>query len=135
VKELQFLALKSPVSDYLSKLIADRDRQDLDIWRKQGYIHIKDPKGNALKLNYSFFQDAGRVRGYDVASQIKAPTLIVHGDVDESVPIQQSQRLVELLEDGRLEIITGADHQYSRSDDFEQMLSLISNFVVRQAKS
>lgn len=128
---LRCLALKSPVSDYLSKLIMQKNSQDMDIWRQQGFIHIADVEGRNLRLNYTFFEDAAKLKGFDVASEIAVPTLIVHGDSDESVAAADSQKLASMLSDCRLEIIKGADHRYSRPEDFEKMLGLISEFIIQ----
>ena len=42
---------------------------------------------------------------YDTADQIAAPTFIIHGDQDESVPYQDSVKLSTLIPDCRLEIM------------------------------
>ena len=74
------------------------------------------------------------MRGYDAATEILFPTLIVHGEADETVPVAQSQKLVSLLRQGRLIVIPGADHRYSRSRDFEKMVGLISGFLSHNLK-
>jgi hypothetical protein len=38
-----------------------------------------------------------------------------------------------MLPDCRLEIIEGADHRYSRPEDFEKMLGMISAFVLEHS--
>lgn len=123
------LALKSPVSDYMGLLIA-RD-QDLDIktWKEKGFVAVKSAEDQSLKLNYSFFEDAQKVDGYQFAKNIKVPTLLVHGSSDETVPLEQSRKAANLIPDGRLEIIEGADHVYSNPRHFEKMLDLISCFI------
>jgi dipeptidyl aminopeptidase/acylaminoacyl peptidase len=129
--DLACLALKSPVSDYLARLIADRDGQSLESWRSRGSIALTDDEGSALRLNYSFYEDAEAARGYDVAPRISAPALIVHGAADETVPVNQSRRMASVLPRGRLVIVPGADHRYSREKDFEIMLERISGFLIR----
>lgn len=126
------LSLKSPVSDYMGRLVLSQDCGDPESWRKQGFLTFMHPEGKEIRLNYNFYADAERTCAYDVARDIRIPTLIVHGDADASVPIAQSHRLAGLLPDGRLEIIPGADHRFSRDEDFERMLALISEFIVRR---
>lgn len=132
---LKCLALKSPVSDYLSKLLVEKNRPNMENWKQQGFTHIKDSEGGNIRLNYAFFEDATKMSGFDVASEIAVPTLIVHGDCDESVALEDSQKLASMLSDCRLEIIIGADHRYSRPEDFEKMLSLISGFIIIHASN
>jgi pimeloyl-ACP methyl ester carboxylesterase len=124
------LALKSPVSDYLALLIARNHGQDIDAWRQAGYILVETPDEKKERLNYSFLADAEKTRGYAFAANIKAPTLIVHGDRDEIVPLAQSLKIAELIPDCRLEVIRGADHVYSDPEHFEIMLKLISDFII-----
>jgi len=126
------LSLKSPVSDYMSRLILSQDRCDRDSWRRRGFLTFMHFEGKEIRLNYTFYTDAERNCAYDVARDIRVPTLIVHGDADASVPVAQSRRLSDLLPDGRLEIIPDADHRYSRDEDFERMLILISEFIIRR---
>lgn len=129
-EDLFVLALKSPVSDYLGLLIARDHDVDIQAWRQNGHIPVESSDGKHLNLNYSFYEDAERMRGYAVAPRIKAPTLIVHGDQDETVPLEQSRKLDACIPDCRLEIIEGADHVYSDPAHFERMLGLISDFII-----
>ncbi len=128
--DLFVLALKSPVSDYLGLLIARDHDIDVEAWRQEGYITVEGADGKNLRLNYSFFVDAERIQGYALAENIKVPTLIVHGDQDETVSLAQSQKAADLIPNCRLEVIKGADHTYSNPQHFECMLDLISDFVV-----
>jgi len=128
--DLFVLALKSPVSDYVGLLIARDHDIDVEAWRQEGYITVEGADGKNLRLNYSFFADAERIQSYAFAEKINAPTLIVHGDQDETVPLAQSQKAADLIPNCRLEVIEGADHTYSYPQHFKRMLDLISDFVV-----
>lgn len=128
--DLFILALKSPVSDYLGLLIARNHDIDVEAWRQEGFITVEGADGKKRRLNYSFFADAEQINGYALAENIKVPTLIVHGDQDETVPLEQSKRTADLIPNCRLEIIEGADHVYSRPEHFEQLLDLISDFII-----
>jgi len=130
---LFILALESPVSDDLGKLVAQESRQEIETWKERGFIYYTSSNGRKLKLNYSFFEDDEKVNGYEAAKKIKIPTFIVHGDNDESVPIEQSKKIVGLIDNSRLEVIKGADHRYSKPGDFEKMLGLISEFIIKNS--
>ena len=131
--DLFVLALKSPVSDDLGKLVAQESRQEIETWKEKGFIYYTSGDGRGLRLNYSFFEDDEKVNGYEAAKKIKIPTFIVHGNNDESVPIEQSKKIVGLMENSRLGIIEGADHRYSKPEDFEKMLGLISEFIIENS--
>jgi pimeloyl-ACP methyl ester carboxylesterase len=53
-------------------------------------------------------------------SDIKVPTLIIHGSKDIAVPVEQSKRTAELIPGSQLEIIEGAGHfaYFSHYDEF-----------------
>lgn len=128
--EFGVLALKSPVSDYMGLLIAQHHRINIDIWKEKGAIPLTGADGQSLRLNYSFYKDAEKIKGYEAVKKIRIPTLIVHGDEDLTVPIEQSEISASLMSNCRLEIIRGADHIYSQPRHFEKMISLLSQFIV-----
>lgn len=133
--DVYVLALKSPVSDYIGMSLARHNEQEIKNWEEKGFIDITGVDDEKRKLNYSFYKDAERINGYDAAKKIKIPTLIVHGDKDETVPIEQSKRTASLIENCRLEIIEGGDHKYSREEHFEKLLDLISKFIIKHSTS
>ncbi len=128
--ELYVLALKSPVSNYEEKEYSTKSREELEVWKNNGYKHYMSGDGKRLRLNYTFFDDSKNNNGYIAAKKIKIPTLIVHGDKDESVPIGQSRKIAKIIQNCKLEIIDGADHTYSKPQDFERMLGLLSKFII-----
>lgn len=129
---LRALALKSPVSDYLPLLNAVHRGTDIKNWKKTGFISITGSDGQNLKLHYSFYEDVKKIKSTEAIKKIKIPALIVHGDKDKTVPLEQSIRCARLIENCRLEIIEGADHFYTQPRHFEQMLSLIGEFLIQR---
>ncbi len=127
IKDLQFLALKSPVSNYADFYFWRGT--PIAKWKEQGYRDYKTKKG-MLKLNYSFYEDAIINDGYTVAPSITIPTLILHGDADTEVLLDQSIKLAKLLPNGKLEIIKGADHSYTNESHAEQMLGALVAFIL-----
>lgn len=131
-KDIFVLALKSPVSNYMGKLLIDRGKEGLKDWKQKGYI-LYDSGKNKLHLNYSFYEDSEKNNGYEAAKNINIPTIIVHGDVDDTVPVEQSIKTASIIKDCRLEIIKGVDHRYTNPEHFEKMLKLISDFIVEKS--
>lgn len=130
---LHVLALKSPVSDYKSMSETRRSEQELEDWKEKGFIEFEGPDGETRRVNYSFYEDAEKVDAYEAARKINIPALIVHGDADETVPIEQSLKTASLIEDCRLEVIKGGDHTYSNPEHFEKLLGLISAFIIKNS--
>lgn len=128
------LALKAPAVDHVELEIAERGEEGIAKWKKEGFVEHAQWNGDKLKLNYTFFADLKNNIGYDVAEKISAPTLIVHGDVDTDVPIAQSIKVSTLIKNCHLEIFHGADHRFSKPEDFEKMIHTIVEFIVEKIK-
>ena len=131
---LYALALKSPVSDYLGLIHSREDEQEIKKWKEKGVIEVAGVDGETRTLKYSFYEEAQKVKAYEAAQKIKVPALIVHGNDDETVPIEQSRKTASLIENCRLEIIEGADHTYSKPEHFDKMLDLIAEFIIEQSQ-
>ena len=52
------------------------------------------------------------------------------GDHDEHVPLHQSRRLYEALQvTKRMEVLPGADHQFTKGEDFTRMTNMIADWL------
>ena len=87
------LALKCPVSDYPAVLEANQE-EDKESRRK-------------------ILAESQKIDIYQLASKIKVPTIIVHGDTDEIVSLSQSNKLIKTLGSKvkKLKIIEGGVHR------------------------
>src|SRR5207247_4101482 len=62
-------------------------------------------------------------------------SLIVQGDCDEYLPLHQSQRLFEALQVPKgLHILPGADHTFTRGEDFRMMTTLLADWIARRSE-
>lgn len=132
ISDLFCLALISPVSNYEEKYKLEGE-QFLNDWKQKGIRSYQSGRKGELTLKYSFYEDAMRNDAYPAASKIKAPTLIVHGDNDDIVPLSQSVRFSELVPGSQLEIIHDADHTYTFPKHVDEMIAAISVFVIQKA--
>ena len=83
-----------------------------------------------IALHYAFYEDSLRQIAYEPARSIAIPTVIVQGDKDEQVPLHQSQRLYEILPGKKhLEMLPGADHQFTKGADFTRMTNVIADWL------
>jgi len=131
--DLFVLALKSPVSDYYEVDTKRRTKKEIEEWKTKGFVIHKSGIVGEKRLNYSFFEDFKNNDAYEAAKEIKIPTLIVHGDKDTVVPIEQSKKTAAIIKDCRLEIIEGVGHDYSKPEDFDKMIKLIAEFIVEKS--
>ncbi len=132
IDDLFVLALKSPVSDYKEVELLRRGDEGIKEWKERGYISHKKSDGTFLRLNYSFYQNIEDNNSYEVAKKIKIPVMIVHGNADETVPVEQSKKTASLIENCKLEFVEGADHRYTKPEDFEKCLKLLSDFIIEE---
>ncbi|HET6371603.1 MAG TPA: alpha/beta hydrolase [Nitrospiria bacterium] len=133
--ELRTVALKCPVSDYTSIWRGQLGEAGMQYWESSGLTSIVNGDGSRARLGYGFYQDLLQYDGYAAAGKIEVPVLIVHGDRDAYVPIPQSERLRDFLPgEKRLEKIPGADHEFSRVEDFEKMTGLIGDWLVEKLR-
>ena len=75
-------------------------------------------RGRSLKLTEKFFADSGSFDPIDLLKAFKKPMMVVHGDMDEIIPVEEAYKVRDLSR-GRvdLEIVPDADHMFSREED------------------
>jgi pimeloyl-ACP methyl ester carboxylesterase len=78
-------------------------------WREQGYTYY-----HGQRINVSLLDDLERIDILKSASRIACPVLIIHGERDETVPVEEAYELHDQLSDSKkLAILKGADHRLS----------------------
>jgi uncharacterized protein len=129
-RDIACLALKCPVVDFAEELRFTFGAEELARWQATDTIQNIMGGPDRVRLRYAFYEDCLRQIAYGPAEHITVPTLIVQGEQDECVPLHQSLRLRDALRGPkRLDLLPGADHQFSRGEDFHQMTSSISSWV------
>ena len=86
---------------------------------------LKSWDGRELDGNYA--RVAQTIRVEDAIERYRGPVLIVHGDADESVPVQYGIRAAEAYANGRLVLISGDDHCYNRHLD--QVVDAVTDWL------
>jgi hypothetical protein len=130
--DLVCLGLKCPVADFAEVLRLEFGTAGMEHWK--AHHEIPDVTGGPtpVRLRYALYENCRDYDGYQAAAAIRIPTLIVQGGQDELIPLHQSSRLMEALQGKRqLEILPGADHTFSKGDDFKKMTTLLSDWMVR----
>lgn len=78
----------------------------------------------------------GASRAEDVsatAAQLRVPTLILHGDRDQTIPLPYGVRLAALIPGARLEILKGAGHHETTTDP--RAVERVDSFLAEGAAS
>jgi pimeloyl-ACP methyl ester carboxylesterase len=130
--KLKSLALRSPVGDYYLKELMTRSKDELDMWKNRGYKVYKNEDGTELRLKYKFFEDLKNYNGFTCAEKITIPTFIVHGELDEIVPINLSEMLVKVMPNAKLDVIEGADHSYSDEKHKIEAIDILVGFLTNK---
>lgn len=130
--DLVCLALKCPVVDFAEELRLEFGDDGMARWKATDTIPNIMGGPDRIPLHYYFYEDALRQIAYVPAQSITAPTVIVQGDKDEHVPLHQSRQLYEALRVKKhLEMLPGANHQFTKGEDFTQMTRLIADWLAR----
>jgi alpha/beta superfamily hydrolase len=80
----------------------------LQQWRDRGFtIH------NGQRLNVSLLADLEKIDVPASAQKILCPVLILHGDLDAVVPVEEAYELDSCLHQSSVSILPGADHRFS----------------------
>jgi len=79
-------------------------------------------RNRQLMLTRDFFSDAGRFDLPALISRLKIPLLIIHGDRDEIIPVDEAYTAHEPnSEKTEMTIISGADHMFSNKNHRENV--------------
>jgi uncharacterized protein len=128
--DLACLALKCPVVDFAEELRLEFGDDGMAQWKATNTIPNIMGGSNRIALHHVFYEDALRQIAYIPARSITAPTVIVQGDSDEQVPFHQSQQLYQALQIKKhLELLPGADHQFTKGEDFKRMTNVIAEWL------
>lgn len=129
-RDIACLALKCPVVDFAEELRLTFGPEELARWHATDTIQNMMGGPDRVRLRYAFYEDCLGQIAYSPAERITIPTLIVQGERDECVPLHQSRRLYDALNGPkRLDLLPDADHQFTRGEDFNQMISSICNWI------
>jgi len=134
--DIACLALKCPVVDFAEELRLEFGPDEMARWQATDTVPNLMGGAERVRLKYRMYEDCLQQIAYGPAAQITTPTLIVQGECDELVPLHQSRRLLEALRGPkRLDLLPGADHQFTRGEDFRTMTTAITEWLVTHLKA
>lgn len=64
-----------------------------------------------------------------LASKITVPVKIIHGDADEVIAVENSNRLAAALADGEVNVIAGADHSFKAAAAAAELERLTADYL------
>jgi len=101
--------------------IARVDRWDEAVkkqWRRDGFLAVPNQRtGQVMRVSTRILQDCEANRqALDVLSAVRSlptPLLVVHGESDETVSVEEAKEIVSHAAEPSLVVIAGASHTYS----------------------
>ena len=100
-------------------------------WRAR-YPKLSDiPEATELwgvKMGRRFFEEIHDMNTFDIIGKYRGPVLIVQGDKDQVVLIEDSKRAQKLYKDARLHIIPGAGHGF-KPKEFQEEAEQLEKFL------
>jgi arabinogalactan endo-1,4-beta-galactosidase len=103
-----------------------------DNWR-QRYPRVEDIQDVTelwgVKMGRRFFEEIHEMSAFDIIGRYRGPVLIVQGDADRVVSLDDSRRAQQLYRPGtRLHIIPGAGHGF-KPNEFQQEMEQLEQFL------
>ncbi|MBU0532177.1 alpha/beta hydrolase [Candidatus Micrarchaeota archaeon] len=125
-REFTVVSLKCPVFDS-KKLWDDRfGRTGVEKWKEEGFI---TPFGK--KWHFEAYEDASKYNMEKITSEIKAPTLVVHGNKDVTVPLSHAKGIISALSsEKKLVVVEGANHFFEDEKHFKEMINASFEWLI-----
>ena len=94
--------------------------------------HIPDSMTviKGLELDGNYIRVAQTIHAEEAADRYKGPALILHGDEDDTVPLEDSRRMAQRYRNCELAVMAGETHHFDRQP--EQMREIIRNWMEKQ---
>jgi len=98
------LAYPATLDRFIDACVPEPDSDHIKRWGRQ----ILDRASQAAAI--ALYLAAGEIDVRDELRHITQPTLIVHGEADAIVPVEQAHQLAAMLPNSRLRVLSGAGH-------------------------
>jgi esterase/lipase len=120
------LVLAAPAFDQKSLIKKWYTQDQIKEWKRKSYLDT--PK---FRIGLGYLEEA---RDYtEILSEIKIPTLILHGKEDEDIPENLAQKAFSKIgaEEKKLKIIKGVDHHFESHLGRQKLIALSINWFKR----
>ncbi len=114
------LVLQTP--DFrMSKSILNMKNMTQEEFWEQGRISVGRPGDRRIEVSYSFYEQLRDATAY---ADYEMPLLLIHGEFDEVVELEDVAHFRRINEQARLVIIPGADHQFRGEGQWDMVVDL-----------
>ncbi|MEJ2366524.1 MAG: alpha/beta hydrolase, partial [Deltaproteobacteria bacterium] len=103
-------------------------REQVEELQLTGRVHFTS-RGRNLELTEAFFADAEQYDFPSIMASLPQPLLVIHGDMDEIVPVDNAYRLQQYKRiNTELAIIHGADHMFSQDGHRQEVAQRVTHW-------
>lgn len=123
--DAQCLCLWNPVLDFNSVFLKPKTpwgKENFNLNTIKNFLIVGSAK---FRLGKQLFDGMERINLPTFLEKIFCPTLIIHGNKDTRVPLEDSIQYVHYLQDGVLEVVKGAEHGF-HDKPFTQKVTAIT---------
>jgi pimeloyl-ACP methyl ester carboxylesterase len=115
-RRARLLGPEGLVRETLAAVCADPSRVGADV--VEAHVRLTSERANLGRQNYRALLQATRSIGLRMADprfwlrarQVKAPALVIHGELDHVIPLASARELVRRVPGWKLEVIEGVGH-------------------------
>lgn len=98
---------------------------DFETWKKDGIYYVENGRTKQQMPHFfqfytNFIENEDRLTIKRAVQHLNIPHLIIHGDADTSVSIEEAKKLHQWNPNSKLEIIGGANHVFGTSHPWNQ---------------
>ncbi|HNP19141.1 MAG TPA: dienelactone hydrolase family protein [Fulvivirga sp.] len=107
----------------LSSFKLGTSKESIEEWKNAGVIYAENARTNQkMPMNFQLFEDYAsnpeRFNPLNAMSQMNIPIIVLHGDMDKTVPVSHAQALANVNDKSTLHIIKGANHVFGGTHPF-----------------
>ena len=134
INQAKSIVLRSPVSDYQGVRMRQLGSEGITRWERDG--QIEGLISHNRRTPWAFYQEAGQIDFYDKAGDCQVPLLIVQGQEDNTVPMEDSERLSKAW-GGRCDLVqvAGGDHSLNDPIHTRMFVALGSHWIVENFRT
>ena len=114
------LVLQTPDFQMSQSLLAMKNLTREE-FQKQGRVVVGRPGDRKMEVPYSFYEE---LRGSIAYNDYQMPMLLIHGELDEVIPLEDVARFRRINEQSQLVVIPGADHQFRGEGQWDMVVDL-----------
>lgn len=127
---LKTFVLVAPVGDTKYHVRFEYSPAFRRAWKREKILMFTNRRGVTLSLRYSYYRDMAKIDLRSLSRDNHQPALIIHGTRDQSVPLEESRRLYQVLTAPKtLLIVPGADHNFRNPYHERRLFREITNWI------